>query len=49
MPSFVDNHDMDRFSHIARDEADRLKRAVEVQMNGPGPVVIYYGTEVGLM
>jgi glycosidase len=45
---FLDNHDMDRFLFIAKGDKDALRRAAAVQMSWPGPVVIYYGTEVGL-
>lgn len=48
LPSFLDNHDMDRFSLIVGNDADKLKRAVETQMNLSNPPVILYGTEVGL-
>lgn len=49
MPTFVDNHDMDRFSHIAQNDNKRLKEAVKVQMQQDKPVIIYYGCEVGLV
>jgi glycosidase len=48
LPLFLDNHDMDRFLFIAKGDKDALRRAAAVQMSWPGPVVIYYGTEVGL-
>jgi glycosidase len=48
MPTFIDNHDMDRFLFIAGGNKDALKRAVEVQMRLPGPPILYYGTEVGV-
>lgn len=48
MPTFLDNHDMDRFLFLAGGDTGRLKRAIEVQMRLPGPPIIYYGTEVGL-
>ena len=48
MPTFVDNHDMDRFLFVAKGDKEALRRAVSVQMRLPGPPVIYYGTEVGL-
>ena len=48
MPTFLDNHDMDRFLYIARGDKDALRRAAAVQMRLPGPPIIYYGTEVGL-
>jgi glycosidase len=48
MATFLDNHDMDRFAFIARDEHDALRRAARLQFQLPGPPIIYYGTEVGL-
>ncbi len=48
LPSFIDNHDMDRFSHIAENDNEKLKRAVATQMRLSNPPVILYGTEVGL-
>ncbi len=48
LPSFIDNHDMDRFSHIVDNDSDALKQAVMAQMRQPNPPVIFYGSEVGL-
>lgn len=48
MPTFLDNHDMDRFLLIAGGDKGALRRAAAVQMRLPGPPIIYYGTEVGL-
>lgn len=48
MPTFLDNHDMDRFLFIAKGNKDALRRAAAVQMKMAAPPVIYYGTEVGL-
>lgn len=48
MPTFLDNHDMDRFIFAAGDDVEKLKQAAAVQMELPGPPIIYYGTEVGL-
>ncbi|MFP4321825.1 MAG: alpha-amylase family glycosyl hydrolase [Anaerolineales bacterium] len=48
MPAFLDNHDMDRFTYIADNDPERLKTAVQFQMTQPQPVIIYYGSEVGL-
>lgn len=47
-PTFLDNHDMDRFLSIAGDDGDKLKRAAEFQFQLPQPPIIYSGTEVGL-
>jgi glycosidase len=48
MPTFLDNHDMDRFLYLAQGDKEALRRAARVQMHLPGPPIIYYGTEVGL-
>ncbi len=54
LPTFLDNHDIDRFLFLAGERgspdfaADALRRAATVQMRLPGPPIIYYGTEVGL-
>jgi len=48
LPSFLDNHDMNRFLWVARGDTRRLKIAALVQCALPHPPVIYYGTEVGL-
>ncbi|MCB9436581.1 MAG: alpha-amylase [Anaerolineales bacterium] len=48
MPTFIDNHDMDRFLFIAGGDKDALRRAATRQMACAGPPIIYYGTEAGL-
>lgn len=48
IPSFLDNHDMNRFLWIAGGDTRRLKIAALLQMALPGPPIVYYGTEVGL-
>jgi cyclomaltodextrinase len=48
MPTFLDNHDMDRFLFLAGGDKGALRCAAAVQMRLPGPPIIYYGTEVGL-
>lgn len=47
-PSFLDNHDMNRFLWAAGGDKGRLKLAALCQFTLAGPPVIYYGTEVGL-
>ena len=47
-PSFLDNHDMNRFLWVAGGEVRRLKLAALCQFTLTGAPVIYYGTEVGL-
>ncbi len=48
MPTFLDNHDMDRFLFLAGGDKDALRHAAAVQMRQPGPPIIYQGTEIGL-
>lgn len=48
LPSFLDNHDMNRFLWIVRGDVRRLKLAALIQHVLPGPPIVYYGTEVGL-
>ncbi len=45
MPSFVDNHDVDRF--LAGGSLPALRQALLAMMTLPGIPVIYYGTEQG--
>ena len=45
MPSFVDNHDVDRF--LAGGSVAGLRQALLAMMTLPGIPVIYYGTEQG--
>lgn len=45
MPSFVDNHDVDRF--LATGNEPALRQALLTIMTLPGIPVIYYGTEQG--
>ena len=47
-PSFLDNHDMNRFLWVARGDLRKLKLAAFCQFTLIGAPVIYYGTEVGL-
>jgi cyclomaltodextrinase len=47
-PSFLDNHDMNRFLWAAGNDPRRLRLAALCQFTLAGPPVIYYGTEVGL-
>jgi glycosidase len=48
MPSFLDNHDMNRFLWVVRGDVRRLKLAALCQYTLPHPPILYYGTEVGL-
>ncbi len=47
-PSFLDNHDMNRFLWVAHNDIHKLKLAALCQFTLIGAPVIYYGTEVGL-
>jgi glycosidase len=47
-PSFLDNHDMNRFLWVAGGDLRKLKLAALCQFTLTGPPVVYYGTEVGL-
>lgn len=48
LPSFLDNHDMNRFLWVVEGDKRRLKLAALCQFTLPSPPIIYYGTEVGL-
>ena len=48
LPAFLDNHDMNRFLWIARNDKRRLRLALLCLFTLAGPPVVYYGTEVGL-
>jgi cyclomaltodextrinase / maltogenic alpha-amylase / neopullulanase len=47
-PSFLDNHDMNRFLWVVHNYTTKLKLAALCQFTLVGAPVIYYGTEVGL-
>lgn len=47
-PSFLDNHDMNRFLWVAQGDVRKLKLAALCQFTLAGAPIIYYGTEVGL-
>jgi glycosidase len=48
LPSFLDNHDMNRFLWLVEGDHRPLKLAALCQFTLPFPPIIYYGTEVGL-
>ena len=48
LPSFLDNHDMNRFLWVVKGDKRRLQLAALCQFSLPSPPIIYYGTEVGL-
>ena len=47
-PSFLDNHDMNRFLWVVGGDTRRLRLAALCQFTLPHPPIVYYGTEVGL-
>ncbi len=48
LPTFIDNHDMNRFLFDAGQHKDKLRKALAFQFTLPQPPIIYYGTETGL-
>jgi glycosidase len=47
-PSFLDNHDVNRFLWLAGGDTRKLKLAALCQFTLAGPPIVYYGTEAGL-
>ena len=47
LPSFIDNHDMNRFLFASGGDKGRLKVAALVLLTLPGPPILYNGTESG--
>ncbi len=47
-PSFLDNHDVNRFLWLTGGDKRKLKLAALCQFTLAGPPIVYYGTEVGL-
>lgn len=48
LPTFLDNHDMDRFLFECKNNKEKLKQSAEIQFSIDQPAIIYYGTEVGI-
>jgi cyclomaltodextrinase len=48
LPSFLDNHDTNRFYFECGHDRQKLLRALELLLDLPQPVILYYGTESGL-
>jgi glycosidase len=46
-PSFLDNHDMNRFLWVAGNDKRKLRLAALCQYTLAGAPIIYYGTEIG--
>jgi glycosidase len=47
-PSFLDNHDVNRFLWLVEGDKRKLKLAALCQFTLSGAPIVYYGTEVGL-
>jgi len=48
LPTFLDNHDMNRFIFTTGQDKNKLKEAAKIQFSQTQPPIIYYGTEIGL-
>ena len=48
LPSFLDNHDTNRFLYVSEGDRSNLKLAAAVMYTLPGAPIVYYGTERGL-
>jgi glycosidase len=48
LPTFLDNHDMNRFLYECKNDKNKLMQAAEIQFSIDQPTIIYYGTESGL-
>jgi len=48
LPTFLDNHDMDRFLFTCSNDISKLKKAARLQFSLDQPAIIYYGTEIGM-
>jgi glycosidase len=47
-PTFLDNHDMDRFMFVVGNDVERYKDVARIQFELPLPVVLYQGAEFGM-
>ncbi|MDH7517910.1 MAG: alpha-amylase family glycosyl hydrolase [Candidatus Thermoplasmatota archaeon] len=48
LPTFLDNHDMNRILFECKNNKEKLKEAAEIQFSINQPPIIYYGTEIGM-
>lgn len=48
LPTFLDNHDMDRFLFQCGNNKEKLKTAAQIQFSQDQPAILYYGTETGM-
>lgn len=47
-PTFLDNHDTDRFMRLVANDVERYKDVARIQFELPLPVIIYQGSEFGM-
>ncbi|ELP93883.1 alpha-amylase, putative [Entamoeba invadens IP1] len=45
---FVDNHDVDRIMYTMGGDVKKVKKAFEFVRNDSEPMIVYYGTEIGM-
>ena len=48
LPTFLDNNDMNRFLFECGNDKEKLKEAAKLQFSINQPLIIYYGTEIGM-
>lgn len=48
LPTFLDNHDMDRILAIAKQDKNICKELIQIQFNIHQPPIIYYGSECAM-
>jgi len=48
LPTFLDNHDIDRFLFTCNNNKGLLRDTIEIQFSIDQPKIIYYGTEIGM-
>lgn len=48
LPTFLDNHDMNRFLFECKNDKEKLRKAAKIQFSILQPQIIYYGTEIGM-
>ena len=48
LPLFLDNHDMDRILFVCKNNKEIVKKMATLQFSIPQPVILYYGTEIGM-
>lgn len=48
LPAFVDNHDMNRLLQVTGNDMAKVREGLRALLALDGPVIVFYGTEVGL-